>query len=310
MDRRDFLKKSAALGLGAGVLFLPKGLRAPVARAMAADVKGFPDLVAVKGKSPAAMFDRGIKSLGGMGRFVAKGQTVVIKPNISWDVPASGGGASNTSPELVARVVKHCLDAGAGRVFVMDHSIEFWERSLGSSGIGDAIKASGAAYAPAENEKYYQEVVLKSARTLKDVQVHEAVLEAGVLISVPVLKHHGGAGVSISAKGLMGCVWDRYGYHREGLQQCIADFLYARKPDLNVIDANRVVARNGPRGGSPEDVVVMNAQILSPDIVAADTAASMLLGHKQGGIEHIRLAAQAGFGQMDLSKLRIERLTA
>jgi uncharacterized protein (DUF362 family) len=53
----------------------------------------------------------------------------------------------------------------------------------------------------------------------------------------------------------------------------------------------------------------MGSLILSPDIVAADTAASMLLGRKQGEIEHIRLAAEAGFGQMDLSKLRIERIT-
>ena len=296
------------MGLGAGVLFLPKGLRG-VTRALAAEVKNYPDLVALKGKSPEAMFDRGIASLGGMGRFVKKGQTVVIKPNMSWDVSAADGGAANTSPALVARVAKHCLDAGAKRVLVMDHSIEFWERSLASSGIGAAIKASGAAYAPSEDEKYYQKVAVKAARTLEEVQIHETLLESDVLISVPVLKHHGGAGVSISAKGLMGCVWDRYHYHGSGLQQCIADFLGARKPDLNVVDAWRVVARNGPRGGSPEDVVAMNSQIISPDIVAADTAASMMLGHKQGGIEHIRLAAEAGFGQMNLSKLKIERIT-
>ena len=309
MDRRDFLKKTAALGLGAGVLFLPKGLRAPVSRALAAEAKNYPDLVALKGKSPEAMFDRGIASLGGMGRFVAKGQTVVIKPNMSFDVPASIGG-SNTSPALVARVVKHCFDAGARRVLVMDHSIEFWERTLEVSGVGAAIKASGATYTPADDEKYYQNVAIKAGRTLNAVQVHEALLEKGnVLINVPVLKNHGGAGVSISIKNLMGCVWDRRAYHNMGVQQCIADFLNVRKPDLNVVDASRALARNGPRGGSPEDVVAMNSQIISPDVVAADMAASMLFGYKAGDIEHIRLAAEAGFGQMDLSKLRIERIT-
>lgn len=309
VDRRDFLKKSAALGLGAGVLFLPKGLRTPLSRAFAAEESIRPDLVALKGGSPEAMFDRGIGSLGGMGRFVKKGQTVLLKPNMSWDVSAADGGAANTSPGLVARVVRHCLDAGAKRVIVMDHSIEHWERSYKNSGIGDAVRASGATYAPAESERYYQGVEVKGARTLRRTQIHEAVLESDVLISVPVLKHHGGAGVSISAKGLMGCVWDRYAWHGAGLQQCIADFLGARKPDLNVIDAYRVVARNGPRGGSPGDVAAMNSLILSPDVVAADTAASMMLGHRAGGIEHIRLAGAAGFGQMDLSKLKIERIT-
>jgi uncharacterized protein (DUF362 family) len=129
------------------------------------------------------------------------------------------------------------------------------------------------------------------------------------LISVPVLKHHGGAGVSIAMKNLMGCVWNRGEYHAKGLQACIADFLHARKPDLSVVDACRVITRHGPRGGSPEDVAAMNAQILSSDIVAADSAAARLLGREPSEIGHIRLAAEAGFGQIDLRKLKIQRLT-
>jgi uncharacterized protein (DUF362 family) len=292
------------MGIGAGVLFLPKGFRNIAKAAFAAEE--YPDLVALKGGGVAEMFDRGMKAIGGMGRFVRSGQKVVIKPNMSWDVPQSGG--ANTSPELVASVVRHCLDAGAVRVFVMDHSIEYWERSKASSGIDDAIKSAGGVYAPSEKEGYYQSVQV-GGKALKEAMIHESLLESDVLISVPVLKHHGGAGVSISAKGLMGCVWSRRDYHAKGLQSCIADFLTARKPNLNVIDAGRVITRNGPRGGSPSDVVEMGSLIISPDVVAADTAGAMMLGHKQGEIEHIRLAAAAGHGEMDLSKLKIERLT-
>ncbi len=304
MERREFIKRSLALGVGVGVLFLPKGMGRAVRRAGAAE-EAFPDLVALKGAAPEAMFDRGMKELGGMGRFVRKGQTVVVKPNMSWDTRQEL--ASNTSPSLVARVVKHCLDAGAKKVYVLDHSIEHWENSREGSGIGDAIRSSGAVYAPAERERYYQDVPVNGG-ALARTMVHEALLESDVLISVPVLKHHGGAGVSISAKNLMGCVWSRWDYHSKGLQQCIADFLRVRKPDLNVVDAYRVITRNGPRGGSPDDVAAMGSLILSPDIVAADTAGSMMLGRKQGEIEHIRLSAAAGFGEMDLSKLKIERI--
>ena len=304
MERREFLKKSLALGLGAGVLFLPKGLKGGVTRALADEKTA--DLVALKGSSPAAMFDRGIAALGGMGRFVKSGQTVVIKPNISWDVPQAG--AANTPPELVAVVIKHCLDAGAKRVYVMDHSIENWERTLGGSGIGAAVKAAGGVYAPSEDVKYYQKVEVNGA-TLPSAQVHESILESDVLISVPVLKHHGGAGVTIAMKNLMGCVWNRRDYHSKGLHGCIADFLRVRKPDLNVVDASRVITRHGPRGGSPDDIVEMNAQIISTDIVAADAASARMLGRDPSDIGHIRLAAEAGFGQMDLTKLNIERLT-
>jgi uncharacterized protein (DUF362 family) len=302
MDRREFIKRSAAIGLGAGLLFLPRGLRG----AARAAVQEHPDLVALKGGMPEAMFERGIKEIGGIGRFVKKGQTVVVKPNMSWDV--SPGNPANTSPALVAQIARHCRDAGAKRVVILDHSIEYWENSKNSSGIGEAAESVGAVYAPAEKEGYYQKVSVDGT-TLEERSIHESILECDVLISVPVLKHHGGAGVSISAKNLMGCVWNRMEYHSKGLQSCIADFLRVRRPDLNVIDANRVITRNGPRGGSPSDVADIGSLIISPDIVAADTAASMMLGRKQGEIEHIRLAAEAGFGRMDLANLKIARIT-
>ena len=302
MTRREFLKKSAAIGIGAGLFFLPKGLR-DAGRLAAAE--NYPDLVALKGSSPEAMFDRGIKLIGGMGRFVKSGQTVVVKPNMSWDLGPEY--AVNTSPALVAAVVKHCRDAGARKVIVMDHSIEHWERSAKSSGILAAASGAGAVLAPAEKEGYYHKMPIKGRR-LKETMIHETLLESDVLISVPVLKNHGGAGLTISMKNLMGCVWNRQIYHSAGLQSCIADFLYAKKPALNVIDAYRVVSKNGPRGGSLADVMQMGSLIISPDIVAADTAASMLMGRKQGEVEYIRLAAEAGFGQLDLSKLNIQRV--
>jgi uncharacterized protein (DUF362 family) len=317
VERREFLKKSLTLGLGAGILFLPKGIGKigrGVSKALAGenDVKNekksgeFPDLVALRGPSPEAMFERGIAALGGMGRFVKPGQTVVVKPNISWDVPEAE--AANTPPGLVARLIKHCIDAGARRVYVMDHSLEYWESSLTASGIGAAVNSAGGVYAPAEDAGYYQRIDIKGASALQSTQIHETLLESDVLISVPVLKHHGGAGVSIAMKNLMGCVWNRRDYHARGLQSCVADFLRARKPDLCVVDAYRVITRHGPRGGSLSDVAEMRAQILSPDIVAADAAAARMLGREPSDIGHIRLAAAAGFGEIDLTKLNIERL--
>jgi uncharacterized protein (DUF362 family) len=303
MNRREFLKKSAALGFGAGLILLPKGLRNA---ARLAAQENYPDLVALKGGSPEAMFDRGIRLIGGMGRFVKNGQTVVIKPNMSWDL--SPEYAANTSPGLVAAVVKHCKDSGAKRVIIMDHAIEHWERSGKNSGVLTAALNAGAVHAPAEREGYYHRVSL-NGRRLKETMIHETLLECDVLINVPVLKHHGGAGLTGSIKNLMGCVWNRQTYHSSGLNTCMADFLHAKKPDLNIVDAYRVITRNGPRGGSLDVVAQMGSLLISPDIVAVDTAASMLLGRKQGEVEPVRLAAEAGFGQMDLSKLNISRIT-
>ena len=146
MDRREFLKKSAALGFGAGLLILPKGLRG--AMTLAAQENRYPDLVALRGGTPRAMFERGMREIGGMGRFVKRGQTVVIKPNMSFDLAPEF--AANTSPELVAAVVTQCRDAGARRVMIIDHSIAHWERSSKSSGILDAARNAGAEWASSE----------------------------------------------------------------------------------------------------------------------------------------------------------------
>jgi uncharacterized protein (DUF362 family) len=306
MDRREFLKKSAALGFGAGLLILPRGLRNAVTLAAQENTNTYPDLVALRGGTPRAMFERGMREIGGMGRFVRRGQTVVIKPNMSFDLAPEF--AANTSPELVAAVAAQCRDAGARRVIITDHSLTHWERSGRTNGILEAARNAGAVYAQAEREGYYQKVAVTGGRRLRETAVHEAFLEADVFINVPVLKHHGGAGVSIAMKNLMGCIWNRMAYHSIGLQTCIADFLYVKKPDLNIVDAYRVITRNGPDGGSLADVTQIGSMIISPDIVAADTAASMLVGRRQGEVEHVRLASEAGFGQMDLSKLNISRL--
>ena len=303
MDRREFLKKSAAIGFGAGLLILPKGLRG--AARLAAQENKYPDLVALKGGTPRTMFERGMAEIGGMSRFVRRGQTVVIKPNMSFDTAPEYG--SNTSPELVGAVVKQCKDAGASRIIIVDHSLAHWERAIKTNGILEAAKNSGAVYAQAEREGYYQKIAIDGKR-LKETSIHEALLEADVFINVPVLKHHGGAGVSGSIKNLMGCVWNRQTYHAQGLQTCIADTLYAKKPDLNIVDAYRVITRNGQGGGNLADVNLMGQMIISTDIVAADSAAFALVGRKQGEVEYVRLAAANGFGQMDLSKLNIARL--
>ena len=305
MDRREFLKKTAAIGFGAGLYFLPRGLR--TAANLAAEESIYPDMAALKGAGPAAMFDRGIKMLGGMGRFVKNGQTVVIKPNMSWDLAPEYG--ANTSPDLVAAVVRHCKDAGARRVMLMDHAIDNWESSGKNSGVLNAAVRAGAVHVPAEREGYYHSVAIDRGRRLKETKIHESLLECDVLINIPVLKHHGGAGLTGSIKNLMGCVWNRRIYHSSGLNTCMADFLFVKKPDLNIVDAYRVITRNGPRGGSLDAVAQMGTLLISPDIVAVDTAASMLLGRKQGEVEPVRLAAEAGFGQMDLSKLNISRIT-
>lgn len=265
------------------------------------------DLVAVKGGEPGVMFDKAILSMGGMKKYVKPNQTVVVKPNIGWDTNMERG--ANTNPQLVARIVEHCLSAGAKTVYVFDHTINEWTRTYSNSGIEKAAKDAGAKIVSGNSESYYHPVTIKNGKILKKDKVHELILESDVFINVPILKTHGGSTLTISMKNLMGVMWDRSWWHNNDLHQCIADFASEIKPTLNVVDAYRVMKRNGPRGVSLTDVVEMKSLIISEDMVAADAAAAKLIGKEPEQIGHIRIANEMGVGTSDLTKLAINRIT-
>ena len=303
MQRRTLLKAlGAGVWAGAGLALGSHGRRLEAAESAAV----IPDLVAVKNGEPEALFDSGIQALGGMKRFVKKGQTVVVKPNIGWNVPPER--AANTNPRLVRRIVEHCLQAGAKEVYVFDHTCDGWRDSYRTSGIEQAVKEAGGKLAPGNSEGYFQTVAVPKGRRLRETKEHELVLQADVLINVPVLKSHGGARLTVAMKNLMGVVWDRSEWHANDLHQCIADFATYRKPDLNVVDAYNVMLRHGPRGVSVADVAPLRSQLLSTDLVTADAAAAKLFGLEPDTVDYIRIAHELGVGRKDLENLVIRRI--
>ncbi len=302
MDRRTFFKKS----LGASIVIGTYLTSNQFSRMFTLSQTNY-DLIAIKGGEPEDMFDKGIQELGGMKTFVKKGQRVVIKPNIGWDVIPER--AANTNPKLISRIIKHCLDAGAKEVAVVDHTCDEWQRCYKNSGIERAVKDAGGKIVPGNSESYYHEVKIPMGKILTSTKEHEVILNADVFINVPVLKNHSGTTLTIAMKNLMGNVWDRKYWHGNDLHQCIADFATYRKPDLNVVDAYNVMKSNGPRGISNEDVVNMKAQLISTDIVAIDAASAKLFNMKPEDVRYIQIAAEMKIGRMNLDKLNIKRIT-
>jgi uncharacterized protein (DUF362 family) len=264
------------------------------------------DLVAVKGGEPDVMFDKAIEAYGGMKSFVKKGQKVVIKPNIGWDVVPDRAG--NTNPKLVGRIIEHCIQAGAKEVYVFDNPCDDWKRCYTNSGIERIVKEKNATLVPGNSESYYHSVSVEKGKRLKEAAVHELILNSDVFINVPVLKHHSSSKLTIGMKNLMGIVWDRGYWHQNDLLQCIADCATRCKPTLNVVDAYNVMMRNGPRGVSKADVTQMKSLIVSTDIVAADAAAAKLFGIDPNDIAYINYADEMKVGRKDLSKLNIKRI--
>lgn len=309
MKRRDFLKAIAISG--AAVTLKMNGGMDVLAQTVKSS-SGTPiDIMAVMGGEPAEMFKRAITEMGGMSKFIKRGQTVAIKPNIGWDRKPEL--AANTNPDLIAEIVRQCLAAGAKEVSVFDHTCDDWVKCYKTSGIEDAAKTAGAKVLPADKESYYRSVTLPKGKSLKDAQIHQAILDNDVWINVPILKHHGGANLSISMKNYMGIVWDRRIFHRNDLQQCIADICtFDKKPVLNIVDAYRIMQTNGPQGRSENDVVTTKGLFISQDIVAVDTAASKFFNQvREMPLDHVKHLAngeELKIGTMQIDKLNIKRV--
>lgn len=308
MKRRDFIRRATFSGLASSLSF--SGLQAALTGNQTV-VEKAPDMVAVMGGEPAVMLQKALTELGGIGQFVKSGQKVVIKPNIGWD--RTPNLAANTNPELVAEMVKQCLAAGAKEVVVFDHTCDQWQKCYENSGIEKAVKAAGGKIVPGNDESMYREAAIPNGVKLKSAKIHEAILDCDVWFNMPVLKNHGGAKMSIAMKNLMGIVWDRGFFHKNDLQQCIADSCtITKKPALNIVDAYRIMKSNGPQGRSEADVAMLKSLIVSTDIVAVDTAAIKLFNQvKPMAIEqvgHVAKAEAHRLGTQNIDKLNVKRI--
>ena len=307
MKRRDFIKTTAAVSIAALTF---DRLQAALTKNQLT-VESAPDLVAVMGGEPTQLLERALQEMGGIERYVKKGQSVVIKPNIGWDKTPEF--AANTNPELVEALIKQCFKAGAKKVTVFDHTCDNWQKCYESSGIEKAAKAAGAIVLPGNDETYYKSVSIPQGVKLKSAKIHQALLDADVWFNVPVLKNHGGAKMSVSMKNYMGIVWNRDYFHSNDLQQCIADSCtWTKKPVLNIIDAYRCLHKNGPQGRSISDTAVLKTLIVSKDIIAADTAAIGLFNQVEkmdiNTVGHIAKGEKLNLGTQNLDKLNIKRI--
>lgn len=310
MDRRNFLRAIALTGAAFTIKESEAMTLLTQNFAGAAPTEKY-DLVAVMGGSPVDMFRKGIEEIGGIHRFVKKGQKVTIKPNIGWDKTPDM--AANTNPELVAEIVRQCLRAGAKEVIVFDHTCDDWRKCYANSGIENAVKSAGGKMLPAHESSYYRHVNLSKGIKLKSALIHQAILDSDVWINVPVLKNHGGAKMSIAMKNHMGIVWDRGFFHKNDLQQCIADICTIdKKATLNVVDAYRLMKTNGPRGKNESDAVLSKGLFISQDIIAVDTAATSFFNQVKEmpleSVEHIGKGESLRLGTTNLNSLNIKKI--
>ena len=296
MERRDFLKDSA--GALAALALAPLVAAAPAAH---------PDLAVAHGASPERIVRAAVDALGGIRRFIAKGDVVVVKPNIGWDRKPEL--AATTNPMVVATLVKLCLEAGAAKVKVFDRTCNDPRRCYVQSGIEAAARSAGAEVSFVD-ERRFREVKIPGGVAIQSWPIYIDLLEADKVVSAPIAKHHGLARLTLAHKNWMGVMGENRGRIHQRLDETLVDITTVIKPCFTVLDAVRILTAHGPQGGSLADVKQLDTVIAGVDQVAIDAYGATLFGLTGADIGYVREGARRGLGVMDLARLRIQKVEA
>jgi len=293
MNRRTFLRNAAAGSIALG------------ARPRLFAAAPPPDLAFVQGESPAALAKAAVETLGGMGRFVAKGDVVMIKPNIGWDRTPEL--AACTNPEVVKALVELAFAAGAKSVTVMDNTTNQAQRCYIRSGIQSAAKAAGAEV-PFVNPRRVKKMAVKGA-WLKEWDVIQDFIEADKVINVPIVKHHSLCRATMGMKNWLGAIGDPRNQLHQRLDEAMVDLAAFFKPALTVLDAYRILVRNGPQGGRPSDTKLTKTVVAGVDATAVDAMGATFLEIPPAELPYLKFAVDRGLGRIDLEKMAIEKRT-
>ncbi len=297
MDRRSFINKSCLLA--AGTLTISK------ANLLWAENSPI-DMAIVENGEPAQLVQESLKLLGGMSRFISKGDEVVIKANMSWDRRPKQ--AATTNPQVVKEVVTECFNAGAKKVILFDNTLNEPRRCYRNSGIQKAAESVGADVQFMHDRKY-KNVRIPDGEMLKAWEIYDEILEADKIINLPIAKHHSISGVSFGMKNFMGVLGGNRGAIHRGYNTKIVDINTAIQPTLTILDAYRILLRNGPSGGNLADVALKKTIVAGIDRVAVDSyGVKELFGLEPEEIEFLTIAEKRGLGKIDYTGLKMKKL--
>jgi uncharacterized protein (DUF362 family) len=314
-NRRQFLRRfigSALAAIGAGALGLAfwdrKGPRPGISKARELILPDFSvparagKISVIHGGNRALNVALALKALGGMQAFVRPADKVLLKVNAAFAAPPALG--ATTHPQLVAKVVELCLQAGAGQVMVTDNPINDPASCFELSGIGPAARKAGAEMIlPAVDR--FASYTLPGGRLLTRWPVFSGpLLWADKVIGLAPVKDHHRSGASLAIKNWYGLLGGRRNIFHQQIHTILAELAMMVKPSLVILDGTYSMMSNGPTGGSLDDLKATRTLIAGTDPVAVDTLGVELLGKRAADLPFLALAEKSGAGTMDYQSLK------
>jgi uncharacterized protein (DUF362 family) len=234
------------------------------------------------------------------------GKRVVLKPNL---VEYHRDKVINTHPHVVAAAIELCKSEGAAEILVAEgpghwRNVEYLVQA---SGLGDVLRHYNVKFTDLNHDEPIKTPNLGRLTGLEYLYLSRTVACADVLISLPKLKTHHWAGVTLSLKNLFGTLpgicygWPKNELHWRGIENSIVDIALTRTPDLAIVDGIIGMEGDGPLNGSAKP---LGALIMGPDPVAVDAACCRLMELDPGRIKHLALAEQRRLGILQAAQVR------
>lgn len=257
------------------------------------------------GEEVYASVKASIDLLGGMDRFVKRGERVLIKPNILAAKPPEA--AVTTHPGVVTAVIRLVKEAGGEPLVGDSPGLGKARKAADKCGIIEACTASGAEFIE------FRELVRAenpSGHTFKRLDVAKEVLGVDAIINVPKLKTHAQMFLTLGVKNLFGCVpgkkkaqWHlSAGVDSRDFAGMLLDLYLFLNPRLNVMDGVVGMEGNGPGNGDPRKIGLIFA---SENAIAMDVVAALVLGAKPSDLPVLKAAQSRNIKEAEASNIEV-----
>ncbi len=189
----------------------------------------------------------------------------------------------------------------------MDNTTNQAQRCYARSGIAEAAKAAGAK-TPYVNPFRLKRMAL-AGEWLKEWEVFTDFVEADKLINMPIAKHHSLSRLTLGMKNWLGAIGGSRNQLHQRLDEAMVDLAAFFKPELTVLDAYRILVRNGPQGGRTSDTRLQKTVVAGTDAVAIDTLGASFFDLTPHDLPYLELARRRGLGESNIEKIAIEKRT-
>ncbi|HEY7314229.1 MAG TPA: DUF362 domain-containing protein [Gemmataceae bacterium] len=228
------------------------------------------------------------------------GKRVVLKPNL---VEYHRDKVINTHPHVVAAVIELCRREGAAEVLVAEgpghwRNVEYL---VAASGLGDVLRHYKTPFVDLNHDEPSKRLNLGRLTGLEHLYLAETIATADVVISLPKLKTHHWAAVTLSLKNLFGTLpgicygWPKNELHWRGIDNSIVDIALTRRPDLAIVDGIIGMEGDGPLNGTPKH---MGLIVMGSDLVAVDATCCRLMQLDPARIGYLVLGNQRKLGNL------------